>query len=357
MRKVSIFVLNIFQVGGIERIVTILANNLIKDPKFNVEIVSLFKTSDKPSFNIDERIVVKNIFEKSISIRKNFIKIVKTCKEFAAREDVDVFITAGMGYVPITWLSFNANMHIAWEHSNLTIGKRFGITWLGRQIARKYFDVIVVLTEQDMNNYKKQFNDEVNIKHIYNPIEFESSQIQYKSEDKKIISTGRLSRQKGFDILVDVAAIVFSRYPEWSWHIFGEGEQQVVIEEKISSYDLGNHVYLKGFTKDIKNVYKDYSLFVLTSRYEGFGLVITEAQSQKLPVVAFDCNCGPRELILNDTNGFLIENGNVEKMAEKICELIADKEKRIQFSNNTSLDKEKLRLENFVNDWKKIIEN
>lgn len=357
MRKISFFVLNIFQIGGIERVVTILANNLVNQERFQVEIISLFKTSNNPAFKLDKRVTVQYIFDKPLIIRKNFVKIIKGCRKFAVDADVDILITAGMGYVPVSWLSFKPNKHIAWEHSNITIGKRFGITWFGRQIARKYLDYIVVLTERDMNNYKKVFKDKVTVKHIYNPIEFETSETSYNADIKKIISSGRLAKQKGFDLLVDVARIVFSKHPEWTWDIYGEGDERILIEEKISNYGLEKNVFVKGFVNDIKKVYSDYSFFVLTSRYEGFGLVITEAQSQKLPVVTFDCNCGPSELVINGNNGYLIENGNISMMAEKICNLIEDRDKRIEFSMKAHLDKDKLRLDYFVRAWKELIES
>lgn len=356
MKRISFFVSNIYQIGGIERVVTILANNLVATEKFEVEIISLFKTDKYPAFKLDERVSLSHIFDGTMDIRKNLVKICRGSRIYARKKKVELLITAGMGLVPITWLSFKPSKHIAWEHGNITIGKKLGITWFGRQIARKYLDAIVVLTECDRKNYERLFRSKSLIKHIYNPIFLEKKHVIYNADTKKIISTGRLTKQKGFDLLINVAKIVFLSYPEWKWDIYGDGEERKVLEKEIAKKNLQGNVYLKGFVNNITDLYSEYSIFVLTSRYEGFGLVITEAQSCKLPVVSFNCNCGPSELILDGQNGFLVDDFNIELMAAKICELIKDRQKRIEFSMKAQSDKEKCSVKHFVNSWIELIE-
>jgi glycosyltransferase involved in cell wall biosynthesis len=354
---VGIFMLNAFQFGGIERVVSLLTNELINTEKYEIEIISLFKTNKSPFFSLDERIRVSNIFEKPFDLRKNFVKAVRGSRKFAKNNKFDVLITAGMGYVPFTWLAFRNTRHISWEHSNISIGNKFGITWLGRQIAYRYMNDIVVLTKRDLNNYKKQFPKVKNIKQIYNPAEYEISKSDYNVESKKILSCGRLAHQKGFDILIDVAKKVLYENPDWQWDIYGDGEDRPALEKKISDNKLEDKVVLKGSVKSMRGIYERYSLFVLTSRYEGFGLVITEAQSYKLPVVSFNCNCGPDELIEHNVNGYLIDNFDLNEMARKISDLIKDKEKRMMFSSETSLKKDKLKIEVFKNKWENLIDN
>lgn len=358
MKKVSIFVLDISQFGGIEKVVTILANNLVFMEQYEVEIISLFRTNSVPVFNIDKKVRIRYVYEgEPIDIRSNFLKIIEKCRSIGRQEKLDILITAGMGYVPITWLAFKPTKHIAWEHSNITIGKSFGLVWFGRRIAKKYLDNIVVLSKRDLKNYNRKFKGKLNIKQIYNPIEFSLSNSIYNSSAKKIISSGRLTKQKGFDILLDVANIVFSEYPEWTWDIYGEGVEREALEGKLLNLGLEKNVFIRGFVENILPVYDNYSFFVLTSRYEGFGLVITEAQSRKLPVVSFDCNSGPSELILDGVNGYLVEDGNIRQMANKIIDLIKNKDKRLDFSKKAIYDKEKFSLNNFLNSWVDVIES
>ena len=99
-----------------------------------------------------------------------------------------------------------------------------------------------------------------------------------------------------------------------------------------------------GKTDNMYQKYKDYSLYVMTSRFEGFALVNIEAHYFQLPVVSFNCNCGPDEIIQDGINGFIIDCFDVESMADKINFLIENKDERVKMSNNTSLDKEKLNI-------------
>lgn len=357
MKKVGIFMFNIFQFGGIERIVSLLVNDLMETNRYEIEVISLFKTSDKPFFELNENVKVNNIFEKPFNLRNKFINALYGCIKFAKNNSYDTIITAGMGYVPISRLAFRGMKHIAWEHSNVNIGKKLGITWIGRNIACRYMDQVVVLTKRDFDNYKRKFPDIINLKQIYNPIEYEISDCEYNIESKKIISCGRLTYQKGFDMLLEVAKIVFTQHPTWEWHIYGDGEEKTALINKIAEFNLQDNIILKGAVNTMEGVYKDYSIFVLSSRYEGFGLVITEAQSYKLPVVSFNCDCGPDELVENNVNGYLIDGYNIYEMAKKICELITDESKRMLFSTNTSLNKEKLSRSVFRENWIELIDN
>jgi glycosyltransferase involved in cell wall biosynthesis len=158
--------------------------------------------------------------------------------------------------------------------------------------------------------------------------------------------------------LVEVAKKVYEKHPDWEWHIWGAGnnDTEKTIASLIHEESLDDFLKIKGVTNDIYNKYKEYSFFVMTSRNEGFGMVIVEAQRAKLPVIAFNCECGPNELILNDKNGFLIDCFDIDKMAYKINYLIEHPEVRKTMSDNSMLDKEKLKLSLICDKWKNVIE-
>ena len=177
----------------------------------------------------------------------------------------------------------------------------------------------------------------------------------YDVESKKIISAGRLVNIKGFDMLIDVASKVFDKHPNWEWHIYGEGELREELEEKIARNGLQQHLKLMGRTDKLLELYKNYALFVLTSRYEGLGMVNIEAHGAHLPIVSFNCPFGPGEIIKNDINGYLVECFDIEKMADKINFLIENKDKRIEMSQNTMIDKEKFSMDNVIKKWKEIL--
>ena len=127
------------------------------------------------------------------------------------------------------------------------------------------------------------------------------------------------------------------------------------IECLIRKKHLENNVILKGRTNKMDDVYSEYSMFVLTSRFEGLGMVNIEAHKAKLPIVSFNCNCGPGEIIQDGINGYLIGCFDIDKMAEKINYLIENSDIRLKMSNNTMLDKEKLMMENVIDKWKEIL--
>lgn len=192
----------------------------------------------------------------------------------------------------------------------------------------KQLDRFVVLTEEDSHNWPELDNIVV----IPN---FVSSIPKMKStcSNKKVIAVGRYTYQKGFDLLVNVWEIVHRIHPEWTLDIYGAGNSksyQSMADEK----GLSSSLHCNGSVSNIYSAYAESSIFVLSSRYEGFGLVIIEAMGVGLPVVSFACPCGPRDIINNGHNGYLARNGDIEDMAQKICDLIEHDDKRIRMGAN-----------------------
>lgn len=360
MRKKTIvfFVLNIYKSGGIERVVTEISNRLCNN--YDIIILSMFKTDEKPYFELNSSIKHQFIFNKEFNLRYKYLYVRKAIKNVMKNIKCDYFVNCGMGYVPFTIFARKKSVYISWEHSNCLIGKKFGLTWLGRVLSNRFADAIVFLTKRDLKNFVKKFNKNRESKkyyHIYNPSFLKNPSKKYDFDSNKIISCGRLSYQKGYDYLIKVAKIVFSDpcSKGWSWDIFGDGELRDDISKEISKENLEKHLYLKGNVNNVGELYRDYSFFVLTSRFEGFCMVNIEASSNLLPIVSFDCNCGPDEIIIDGKNGYLIPCFNIELMADRIIELIKDKQKRIEFSNNTSIDKEKLSVDFIIQQWNSML--
>ncbi|WP_170867296.1 glycosyltransferase family 4 protein [Pseudomonas sp. NFACC08-1] len=188
------------------------------------------------------------------------------------------------------------------------------LRWLVYRTAYR----VVCLTEQDLDEYKKIGAKAVK---IFNPLTVEVLKMS-KRQGTKFVAVGRLEEQKGFDILIKAFKRVSTIYPDACLEIYGDGSQRDILLRLILEFDLEGAVTLKGATKNISEAYASADFFVLSSRFEGFGLVIVEAQAHGLPVVSFDCPRGPSEIIFNEVNGFLVENGSCKKLAEKMIELI-----------------------------------
>jgi len=143
---------------------------------------------------------------------------------------------------------------------------------------------------------------------------------------KYFISVGRLEYQKGYDLLIDIFK-KFKANPEaynWKLLLVGEGSQRKKLEAKIKNLDLTEEIILTGATKDVKKYYAMSDIFLLTSRWEGMPLVIDEAMFFQLPIIAFDCETGPREMINHGINGFLIPPGNCDRFVETMIALSQD---------------------------------
>ncbi|WP_270088414.1 glycosyltransferase family 4 protein [Sphingobacterium sp. SYP-B4668] len=191
-------------------------------------------------------------------------------------------------------------------------------SWQDLRLAKRY-DKFVVLTEEDRNYWGQLRNLAV----IPNSNSFETVETAVL-KNKRAIAVGRFDYQKGFDELIQIWQKIQNSYPGWCLDIVGEGPLEASYSLMIEKLGLQNAVFLRPPEKDIKKTYLKYSFLVMTSRYEGFGMVLTEAQVCGLPVIAYACKCGPRDIIVDGVNGFLIEDRDGQKMESRIAQLIDD---------------------------------
>lgn len=353
-KKITFFVYDLYQMGGIEKVVTLIANELCLN--YDVEIISLYKKSDKPFYKLNSKIKVWNILEEQLDPIKLYYPYLmyKTHKALKNLK-TDVFVCAGMGYVGLNIFMRKKAKYVAWEHSNSLNGKVGGIMWLGRKLSAKYADKIVVLTKKDEKINIEKFHSEGKIVQIYNPIEKMEMEYKYNENSKLILSSGRLEPQKGFDMLVEVAKGVLTKHTDWEWHIYGDGPDKEKLQNMINENGLENNLKLMGRTNKMNELYKEYAFFVLTSRYEGFCMVNIEAHYAKLPIVSFKCNCGPEEIIQEGKNGYLIDCFDTKEMVKKINHLIEESSLRKDMSENTMLDKDKLQMSSIITKWHEVI--
>ena len=176
-------------------------------------------------------------------------------------------------------------------------------------------------------------------------------------KNKKIISVGRLEYQKGFDILIDVWKKVDEKHSDWVLEIYGEGSLRKELQDKIDSLNLTDSLILKGSEKNIQSKYLESSIYMMSSRYEGMPMVLLEAMSCGLPLVSFDCPCGPKDIIKDGENGFLVKFGNIEEMAKKINYLIENEDKRIDMGKKAKELSYNYLKEKIMNQWKELFEN
>ena len=183
---------------------------------------------------------------------------------------------------------------------------------------------LVVLTEEEKSYWEGATNIEV----IPNALSVFPTTLS-DCEAKKAISAGRLVYEKGFDMLIESWKMVYEKHPDWELHIFGQGNEKDNLLRQIQKEGLEDVVQIHPPEKDIYKQYIDHSMFIFPSRYlEAFGMVQTEAMSCGLPVVAFDAPCGPKDIISDGQNGFLVQTGDIKTMADRINTLIESDELR-----------------------------
>ena len=217
--------------------------------------------------------------------------------------------------------------------------------------ASKKYDRFVVLTP----SCKEEWGANSNITVIPNPlakIPYEQSSLNHG----RAICVGSLSYNKGFDLLIDALAQVSEE--NWQVDIYGRGKQDSLINQA-EKHDIHfNKVYFKGENKDIEKEYLTSDFLILPSRTEGFGMVLIEAMSYGLPCIAFDCPNGPRHIIDNGQNGFLVDSENTSRLAEAITKMInlSDKQK-IDFSKNARKTSQRYVIEHIGKQWKDLFQN
>ncbi len=354
MKKICFIGFGLFTIGGCQRVTISLANSLCE--KYETHLLSLCEVPKNHSYNVDEKVKVHSFgMPLNMRARKSFTLFPKLIK-FLRKNHIDVLFIAGSLPIPLVSMvkPFVKAKIVFCDHENLAGRDKKSV--LFRKLACMISDKVVVLTKQTLSDYKKSLgikNDK--IEQIYNSVDYVP---EFKSDvsEKRIISVGRISFEKGFDMAVDVAETVFEKHPDWAWDIYGDGPDFEKIKSKINEKNLQNHLFLKGADPNVRSKYRDYSICVLPSYREGFAVVLLEAKISGLPVVSFDCNAGPGEIINDGVDGYLIPCYNTKAMAEKICCLIESDELRKSFSAHSCDNIEKFSSKNVVAKWCNLID-
>lgn len=211
------------------------------------------------------------------------------------------------------------------------------------------YDAFVVLTQKDALNWK----DLSNIHVIPNALPFIPESTSSLSQ-KRVLSVGRLSAEKGYIQLLSAWRYVYERHPEWVLEIYGEGDEYDNLIQFIRENQLDQVCFIKSPVQNIKEKYQESSIFVLSSLYEGFGIVLIEAMACGVPCVSYDCPCGPSDIIQHGENGFLVPTGNEKMLADYICELIENPEKRVCMGNKAFSSVKRFTEDRVMKEWEKL---
>jgi glycosyltransferase involved in cell wall biosynthesis len=337
--RVSILLFHAFGMGGTIRTALNLADHLAKTR--DVEVLSLVRRRDEPFFDTAARITtllderggqgwasrLPSLLvhpDDHVYAQCSLATDLALLKHLWRMPD-GVLITTRPGLNTMGAALRPRGVHVvAQEHMNFA-SHGAGLT---KEMRRRYpkLAALAVLTRDDERDYAPLLERVVRIPNSLPPLDGGTAEL----DSQVVVAAGRLNPQKGFDLLIDAWARVAAAEPGWQLRIYGQGAERPALQQQIFDRELYEQVLLMGPTRQLGTELAKGSLFVLSSRFEGFGMVIVEAMSKGLPVVSFDCPRGPAEIIDHGVDGLLVPNGDTDALADAVLRLLRDPERRRQ---------------------------
>lgn len=348
---------NLSNPGGTERVTTLIANELAeKNP--NISILSL-TDGKNPFFYLNADVKTYSLYPMKISFKKNFIGAVLKIRRFVQQHQIDSLIVVDsiscIFTVPALYgLQVN---HICWEHFNFNVNLKTKSRDIGRKWAAKYCDYIVTLTKRDEELWQQGLND-INAKiiPIANPTPYENVKHRPSLDFKNVLTLGRLTYQKGFDSLIEAWAQVCKTNEDWTLSIVGSGEDEEALKDQAKRLEVLSRINFVPANKDIEQYYKKSSFYCLSSRFEGLPMVLLEAQAFGLPIVAFDCDTGPAEVVEHRTTGLLVKAGDTSQLADCLLTMINITNSEYEMmSANTIENSQNFSIQSIIKTWLSII--
>lgn len=370
--KIAYIYTALTSIGGVDRILSTKANYFAEQCGYEVYIITDSQAERPPVFPLSPRVkhidldtdfdkqyhhglIIRTYYYFSLmkQYKKRLTNVLKEIKpDFVLTtlgRDMDFLPHIKDGSIKIgeshIAKPFTRNFHLM-EQRGFPY-KQIASYWRRKQEqAVKQLDALVVLTQYDAESWKEVKTAKV----IPNPSPFIPKQFS-SCRNKRIISVGRLSEQKGYDMLIDAWQMVSKKHPDWELNIYGEGLLKDKLEMQIKENGLNKTLHICKPTSDIAEKYIESSIYVMSSRFEGFGLVLIEAMACGVPCISFDCPYGPSDIIRQNEDGLLIENGNVAKLAEALIYLIEHEDVRIRMGNAAKTNSQRYMPEQIMNLW------
>lgn len=350
--------------GGIERVLSDKMNYLVQQCGYEVYVATADQGANPIPFPLDERIIVRDLnirfhqqyqyhgikrFMKYKELEKlyrnrlsSFISDIKPNVISCIRDGCASAVLDIKGSIPVIFESHAMYKDV--EYENTTFLHRLSI-YSSRKKYRK-LDKIVTLTQGDADDWNRVCR---NTCVIPNVVHINESGRYSQCKMKKAIFAGRFDYQKDIGSLIRIWTLVQRLHSDWVLEIYGNGElkpfyEKVVLEKKLN-------VVIHSAVPDIMDRFIDSSMLLMTSLYEPFGLVLAEAMSCGLPVVAFDCPYGPANIIHNNIDGFLVEGRNIETFSERVCQLIDSIQMRQEMGKAAVCSAQRYKVENIMPLW------
>lgn len=357
MKKIAFVCYDLSVRGGVEQVTVSLARALCE--RYEVYVVSLV-LQDEPAYELDERVHFVSFSAEPVRLLEMRRSLRPHILRFVQNEGIDVLLLQGsyQGFL-CSGVRFSTKAKLVFCDHEALLNQ-----WNDRKMTViRFLDTLlchrtVTLTQRNLDDYARVFRTpRRKLRCIHNWIDMDVPHSDaYAAQSKRILSAGRFTEEKGFDMLVEAFAPVAAKHPDWHLDIYGDGVLMPRIRGLVEQYGLAENVHLMGMRRDLAARYGEYAMYVLPSYREGLPMVLLEAKANRLPIVSFDVMTGPREIVRDGVDGILVAPQDTRALGEAMCALIEDEAKRCEMAERSQENLEIFSKARIFGQWVSLIE-
>lgn len=387
--KICFLTKTIFDLGGVQRVLTVVASGLSKTHDVTVLCTDGECPLNRSLYNLDEKVHVDinpDLLHKKI-LSKCFGKLMKDINSYTGMFNNNVLknilieayyplksrkklikyfndnkfdlIIGVEGFYSILLAIISSSLNcktMGWQHNSYDayLKNKHRYYWnqdIFFDLYLKNLDKYVVLNNYDADRYLQEKNIKCDV--IYNPKSFVSKEKSYLSK-KQFMASGRFNYQKGFDLLIKSFYDFSKKNKDWNLVIVGEGEEKNKLLSMIAKYELQDRVRIDGFTDNIKKYFLESSVFLLSSRWEGMPMIVLESLEMGVPVISYDITA-IQPLVEDGKEGFIVDKYNTYEFSEAMLKLSDSYELRLKMAENISIKSKKFDIDHIIDKWNKVI--
>lgn len=339
------FVIHEMTGGGAERVISVLANNMVKK---GIDVTILMTAGAKVEYELDSRVRVIQVGDKTAGNPINFLKRITNLRSNFKNEVYDAIIAfeADTGFYSVIANAFMGNKLFVSERNDPARYNHKLLRWFAYSKAKR----VLFQTEGARNYFRGNIRDKGIV--IANPLKEGLPDVYHGDRRKQIVAVGRLNSQKNYHVMIDAFEEFYRMHPDYSLHIYGEGELRENISRRIQAGNAAEAIILEGFCSNVNEKIRDAAMFVMSSDYEGMPNALMEAMAIGLPVISTDCPIGgPRELIEDGVNGLLVNIGDSNGIAKAMAKLADDTELATRIGVEATRIREKYNSDTICMKW------